>query len=41
MDELPFEKVLSYLSLGDLIKSRGVSRRWYMKIHSFKAKSLF
>ena len=34
LPELPFEKVLSYLSLGDLIKSRAVSRRWYHKIDS-------
>ena len=43
MDDLPelaFEKILSYLSLEDRIKSRAVSRRWYTKINSFKAKSL-
>ena len=37
---LPFEKVLSYLSLEDLIKSRAVSRSWCKMIDSFKVKSL-
>ena len=40
LPELPFEKVLSYLSLQDRLKSRAVSRRWYHKINSFKVKSL-
>ena len=40
LPELPFEKVLSYLSLEDRIKSRAVSRRWYYTINSFKVKSL-
>ena len=37
---LPFEKVLSYLSLEDVIKSRAVSRSWCQMIDSFKVKSL-
>ena len=40
LPELPFEKVLSYLSLEDRLKARAVSRRWYHKINSFKVKSL-
>ena len=40
MPELPFEKVLSYLSLEDLLKSRGVSRSWRNMIDSFKVKTL-
>ena len=37
---LPFEKILSYLSLKDLIKSRAVSRRWYRMINSFRVKRI-
>ena len=40
LPELPFEKVLSYLSLEDRLKSMAVSRRWYNMIDSFKVKSL-
>ena len=40
LPELPFEKVLSYLSLEDRLKARAVSRRWYHLINSFKVKSL-
>ena len=40
LPELPFEKVLSYLSLKDRIRSRAVSRRWYTMINSFRVKSL-
>ena len=40
LPELPFEKVLSYLNLKDRLKARGVSRRWYHKINSFRVKSL-
>ena len=40
LPELPFEKVLSYLSLEDVIKARAVSRSWYHKINSFRVKSL-
>ena len=40
LPELPFERLLSYLSLGDLIKSRAVSRGWYHRISCFKVKSL-
>ena len=37
---LPFEKVLSYLPLADLIKSMAVCRRWYKTIDSFRVKAL-
>ena len=37
---LPFEKILSYLSLEDRIRSRGVSRKWYRMINNFKPTSL-
>ena len=40
LPELPFEKVLSYLSLKDRLKSRAVSRRWYHKIDSLRVKTL-
>ena len=40
LPELPFEQVLSYLSLEDLLKSRAVSRAWYNRIDNFKVKSL-
>ena len=40
LPELPFEKVLGYLSFEDRLKSRAVSRRWYHKINSFRVKSL-
>ena len=40
LPELPFEKVLSYLSLEDRLKARAVSRRWYHQINSFRVKSL-
>ena len=40
LPELPFEKVLSYLSLEDRLKARGVSRRWYHKVNSFRLKCL-
>ena len=40
LPELPFEKVLSYLSLEDLLRSRAVSRSWYHQINSFKVHSL-
>ena len=38
---LPFEKIFSYLSLEDRIRSRTVSRRWCKTIDSLKVKSLF
>ena len=41
LPELPFEKVLSYLSLEEVIKSRAVSRKWYHQINCFRVKSLF
>ena len=41
LPELPFEKVLSYLSLDDRLKARAVSRRWYWTINSFQVKTLF
>ena len=40
LPELPFEKVLSYLSLKNRLKLRAVSRRWYHQINRFKVKSL-
>ena len=40
LPELPFEQVLSYLSLEDRLKARAVSRTWRNKINSFKVKSL-
>ena len=40
LPELPFEKVLSYLSLEDRLKARAVSRRWYHLINIFKVKTL-
>ena len=40
LPELPFEQVLSYLSLEEVIKSRAVSRAWYHRINSFRVKSL-
>ena len=41
LPELPFEKMLSYLDLQDLLRSRAVSRRWRETIDNFKVKSLF
>ena len=40
LPELPFELVLSYLSLGDVLKSRAVSRGWYHRINCFKVKRI-
>ena len=40
LPDLPFEKMLSYLSLQDLIRSRAVSRAWLQMIDSFRVKSL-
>ena len=40
LPKLPFEQILSYLSLKDRLKSRAVSRGWYHRIDSFKVKSL-
>ena len=37
---LPFEKILSYLSLADRIRCRAVSRIWCMMINSFRIKTL-
>ena len=37
---LPFEKILSYLSLQDRILSRAVLRRWCWTVDSFKTKHL-
>lgn len=41
LPDLPFEQVLSYLSLKDRHKSRAVSRSWRDKIDSLRVKSLF
>ena len=38
---LPFEQILSQLSLEDQIRSREVSRRWRKTIDSFEVNSLF
>ena len=40
LPEVPFEKVLSYLSLSELIKSRAVSRLWCDRIDNFRVRSL-
>ena len=40
LPELPFEKVLSYLSLEDRLKARAVSRSWYHRINSIRVSSL-
>ena len=40
LPELPFEKVLSYLSLEEVIKPRAVSRRWCKMTDSFRVGSL-
>ena len=40
LPELPFEQILSYLSVEDLLKSRAVSWSWYYRINSFRVKSL-
>ena len=37
---LPFEKVLSYLNLGDRLKARAVSQGWRKKFDSYPVKSL-
>ena len=41
LPELPFEKVLSYLSLEEVIKLRAVSRSCLWKIDNYKVKRLF
>ena len=40
LPDLPFEKVLSYLNLKDLLKARAVSRRWYVQIDRLRVRSL-
>ena len=40
LPDLPFERMLSYLSLADRLRSRAVSRRWYHKINCFKVNIL-
>ena len=40
LPELPFEKVLSYLSLEEVIKLRAVSRRWCNMVDNYKVKRL-
>ena len=40
LSELPFEQILSYLSLEEVIKSRAVSRSWFNRINSFRVKGL-
>ena len=41
LPELPFRKILSYLSLEDRIRSRAVARRWRTTIDLQKVTSLF
>ena len=40
LPDLPFEKILSHLSLEERIKLSAVSRVWYKMANNFKAKSL-
>ena len=40
LPDLPFEKVLSYLPLEDLLRVRAVSKRFYLKINRFRVRSL-
>lgn len=40
LPDLPFRKILLYLSLEERIKVRGVSRRWLRTIDSFEVKTL-
>ena len=40
LPDVPFEKILSYLSLQDRIRSRAVSRSWCQKIDGFRVKRL-
>ena len=40
LPELPFEQILSYLCLSDLLKARAVSSGWYQRINCRKVKSL-
>ena len=40
LPELPFELMLSYMSLQDRLRSRAVSRAWKTKIDQFRVKSL-
>lgn len=40
LPDLPFEMLLSYLDLKDLLKSRAVSRRWLAKIDSLTVWAL-
>ena len=41
LPELPFEKILGYLSLADRIRLRGVSRKWCQMNSDFEVESLF
>ena len=40
LPELPFEKILGYLSLEDLLKSRAISKSFQQKIDNYRVKSL-
>lgn len=40
LPDLPFEQLLSYLDLKDLVRSRAVSKRWLAKIDSLRLHSL-
>ena len=37
---VPFEKLLSYLNLEDVLKSRAVCRSWCQMIDNYKVKTL-
>ena len=41
LPDIPFEKILSYLPLEDLVRSRAVAPRWYRTIDRFRVNSLF
>ena len=40
LPELPFEQILSHLTLEDRLKSKAVSRTWYQKINGGKVRRL-
>ena len=40
LPDLPFQQVLTYLSLVDCLKSRAVSRDWKARIDNYRVKSL-
>ena len=40
LPDLPFEKVLSHLTLAELLKARAVSREWYQRINCYRVHCL-